>query len=315
MAYNNNAQTRISTRKVLSIQSHVVHGYVGNKAATFPLQYQGWDVDALNTVQFSNHPGYGHFTGFRYDAGHLCEILEQGLANSLEIQYDAVLMGYLPDVESLRKIGEAVGELCKRNPHLKWVLDPVLGDNGKLYVSAENVEAYKHILRNNKIHLVTPNQFEMETLTGVKIEDLESLKLSIEEFQKLYPLVGKIVVTSLELKGGYICACCDGGKIQYALVPRINAHFSGTGDLFSALLLNALVPPVGQTPPTLAHALTLVISLVDLILQRTLEFSLSEDDVLPVTINDLKLIQCRDLLAGKHKNKGLDTQIRLVDLN
>ena len=72
MAYNNNAQTRISTRKVLSIQSHVVHGYVGNKAATFPLQYQGWDVDALNTVQFSNHPGYGHFTGFRYDAGHLC---------------------------------------------------------------------------------------------------------------------------------------------------------------------------------------------------------------------------------------------------
>ncbi|GAV48946.1 hypothetical protein ZYGR_0N03510 [Zygosaccharomyces rouxii] len=315
MVFNRDAMTRISTRKVLSIQSHVVHGYVGNKAATFPLQYQGWDVDALNTVQFSNHPGYGHFTGFRYDAGHLCEILEQGLAKSLEIQYDAVLMGYLPGVESLRKIGEAVGEMSARDPNLKWVLDPVLGDNGKLYVSGENVDAYKQILRHNKIHLVTPNQFEMETLTGVKIQDLESLKSSIEQFQKLYPRVNKIVVTSLELKNGYICACCDGGKIQYASVPRINAHFSGTGDLFSALLLNALVPPAGQTPPTLAQALLLVISLVDLILRRTLELSLSKDDVLPVTINDLKLIQCRDLLVGKHQNKELDAQIRLVDLN
>lgn len=315
MVYNENAMTKISTRKVLSIQSHVVHGYVGNKAATFPLQYQGWDVDALNTVQFSNHPGYGHFTGFRYDAGHLCEILEQGLTKSLEVPYDAVLMGYLPDVESLRRIGEAVSELCEKDPHLRWVLDPVLGDNGKLYVSAENVEAYKQILRNSKVHLVTPNQFEMETLTGVTIKDLESLKLSIERFQMLYPKVDKIVVTSLELKDNYICACCDKGKIQYALVPRINAHFSGTGDLFSALLLNTLVPPTGQTPPTLAEALSIVISLVDLILQRTLEYSLSKDDTLPVTINDLKLIQCRDLLTGKYQKEGLDMQIRLINLN
>ena len=53
-------------KKVLSIQSHVVHGYVGNKAATFPLQCKGWDVDALNTVQFSNHPAYGHISGDVY---------------------------------------------------------------------------------------------------------------------------------------------------------------------------------------------------------------------------------------------------------
>lgn len=315
MAYDENAMTRISTRKLLSIQSHVVHGYVGNKAATFPLQYQGWDVDALNTVQFSNHPGYGYFAGFRYDAGHLCEILDERLSDSTLVQYDAVLMGYLPGVESLRKVGASVGELCKSNPHLKWFLDPVLGDNGKLYVAAENVEIYKQILRNNEIYLATPNQFEMEILTGIKIEDLESLKLNIEQFQKLYPQVSKIVVTSLELKEGYVCACCDKGKIQYALVPRINAHFSGAGDLFSALLLNALIPPVGQNPPTLSQALIAVIFLVDQILQRTLEYSITKDDVLPVTINDLKLIQCRDLLLKDHRIEELDAQIKLLDLN
>lgn len=315
MVFNKNAMNSIPTRKVLSIQSHVVHGYVGNKAATFPLQYRGWDVDALNTVQFSNHPGYGHFTGFRYDAGHLCEILEEGLDKSLGLHYDAILMGYLPGVESLREISKTVGKLCAEDTRLKWVLDPVLGDNGRLYVSAENVEAYKQLLRSNKIYLVTPNQFEMESLTNSKIRDLASLRSTLEKFQELYPQVGKIVVTSLQLEDGYICACCDSEKIQFASVPRINAHFSGTGDLFSALLLDILVPPSGQSPPALADALKQVISLVDRILRRTLELSLSKNDVLPVTIHDLKLIQCRDLLAGQSQEKVLGAQIKLNNLN
>lgn len=49
--------------RVLSIQSHVVHGYVGNKSATFPLQVLGFEVDAINSVHFSNHTGYGKFKG------------------------------------------------------------------------------------------------------------------------------------------------------------------------------------------------------------------------------------------------------------
>ncbi|AQZ18223.1 BUD17 (YNR027W) [Zygosaccharomyces parabailii] len=302
--------TPMSSRNVLSIQSHVVHGYVGNKAATFPLQYRGWNVDALNTVQFSNHPGYGYFTGFRYNAEHLQNILSEGLIKCLGIHYDAILMGYLPGLDSLLLLGESIGRLCSTDPHLRWVLDPVLGDNGRLYVPEENVAVYQDILRNNKVHVVTPNQFEMETLTGIGIVDLKSLKRSFKVFHQLYPKVQGIVVTSLELGDEYICACDDGFKMQYSVVPRLNAHFSGSGDLFNALLLDALVPARGE-PPALSCALKQTIALVDNILRRTLQLSVFKDDQLPITIKDLKLIQCRDILRKKDCEM---LQISMLDL-
>lgn len=307
---NDAAFAQLSSRKVLSIQSHVVHGYVGNKAATFPLQYRGWEVDALNTVQFSNHPGYASFTGFRYDAEHLSEILNQGLLSCLDIRYDAILTGYLPDLNSLVMVGESIGRLCSDNPHLKWVLDPVLGDDGKLYVSEENVMAYQNILRNSKVYLVTPNQFEMETLTGVKIADLKSLKQSFEKFNVLYPEVQRVVITSVELGDAYISACNDCGKMQYCRVPRLNAHFSGAGDLFNALLLDALIPNHGE-PPSLPCALKQAIVLVDNILQRTLQLSVCRNDGMPVAVKDLKLVQSRDILRQQHHN---NLKISLVDL-
>ena len=159
-----------TTKKVLSIQSHVIHGYVGNKAATFPLQYRGWDVDVLNTVQFSNHSGYAHFTGFKCSTEELVDIVEKGLIGSLRIKYDAVLSGYLPNVQALQKVAGIVGQLCEGSENVKWILDPVLGDNGRLYVDRECVAVYQDILQNFKIFLATPNQFEMELLVGIRPE-------------------------------------------------------------------------------------------------------------------------------------------------
>lgn len=313
---------RLRTRKVLSIQSHVVHGYVGNKAATFPLQYRDWDVDALNTVQFSNHPGCGKFTGFRSKATDIYQILEKGLQDSLQIRYDAVLTGYLPCIESLKVVGETVGEMCKKDSKLKWVLDPVLGDNGKLYVAEENVPVYRNILETNNIYLVTPNQFEMETLTKVKIESLSSLKKSFEKFHDLYPKVQNIVVTSVELPHEYsayvICAgyetTATSGKIQYFRVPKLNAHFSGSGDLFSALLLDLLVPSDAEDEANLSDALNTVLSLVDDVLQRTLELSLQNDEFLNSSrkINDLKLIQSADLLKRSNPNEDINSLARFT---
>lgn len=312
------------TRRVLSIQSHVVHGYVGNKAATFPLQYRGWDVDALNTVQFSNHPGYGTFSGFRSKAGDIDDILEKGLLEGLQMKYDAVLTGYLPCVESLKITGQRLGALCRQDPHIKWILDPVLGDNGKLYVAEEIVPVYKDILRNNDIFVATPNQFEMETLTDVKIHSLDSLWSSFERFHQKYPRVEKVVVTSLEFpmsrepSGSYIYSACyeTGGNsksIDYFKVPKIDAHFSGSGDLFNALLLDLLVPSDSADHINLPVALRTVLLLVDKILRRTLELSLSQD--LPtkssVVINDLKLIQSTDLLDPSNEIEGSITAIKV----
>lgn len=96
--------------KVLSIQSHVVSGYVGNRAATFPLQLLGYDVDVINTVQFSNHTGYGHTDGHKTSAEHLRSIFSGLRVNGLA-RYDRVLSGYVPGAEALAVVEEEIGKL------------------------------------------------------------------------------------------------------------------------------------------------------------------------------------------------------------
>ncbi|SCV04025.1 LAME_0H15148g1_1 [Lachancea meyersii CBS 8951] len=302
------------TKKVLSIQSHVVHGYVGNKAATFPLQYRGWDVDALNTVQYSNHPGYGHFDGFRSRAQDLREIIEKGLLEGLQQKYDALLTGYLPDPEALREIGDVLATLCESDSEIKWILDPVLGDNGRLYVSPDAVPAYKEILLRGTVYLATPNQFEMETLTGVQITDLATLKLSITRFHELYPKVPNVLVTSVMSstldQDTMICACSELSKpdsARYFSVPKIDVHFSGSGDLCSALLLDIFLRQPSEALD-LARAANEVLSLVDNILKRTLQLHLDTQQKAlgqdrPRKINDLRLIESRDLLDGSGELK------------
>lgn len=307
-------------KRALLIQSHVGHGYVGNKAATFPLQYRGWDVDAINTVQFSNHPGYGNFTGFKYQGSDLGDIVEFGLLKSLEVEYDVVLMGYIPCEQSLQNLSQTIGNLCNDNQNVEWIVDPVLGDNGHLYVDEGIVNVYKKILRENRIFLTTPNQFEMELLTGVKITSLESLEFSVTKFHQLYPSVQRIVITSIELltleREKYFISCTEfklnnsdrEAHVIHFEVPRIDAHFCGSGDLFSALILDQLLgkktPLSNQTNPTLADAVGKCLYLVQKILQRTYDLtectattSGRDTSVESRVINDLKLIQSRDILA------------------
>ena len=96
--------------KVLSIQSHVVHGYVGNRAATFPLQLLGYDVDVVNTVQFSNHTGYKTTAGTKTSPDELDRIFS-GLTNNNLDTYDRILTGYIPGADALRVVEKAVTRL------------------------------------------------------------------------------------------------------------------------------------------------------------------------------------------------------------
>ncbi|CAL9734211.1 putative pyridoxal kinase Bud17p [Monosporozyma servazzii] len=288
-----------SFKKALLIQSHVVHGYVGNKAATFPLQYRGWDIDALNSVQYSNHPGYGFFSGFQASHKELTSIVSDGLIDAMEIDYDVILTGYLPHGDMLREMGRLVGGLVGKHPDkTKWVLDPVLGDNGRLYVETSTVQVVKDILRNpdNRISLTTPNQFEMELLTDIKITDLTSLKLSFQEFHRIYPAIRRVVVTSIVLPNDqdkYISAYWDmtkqGAPPYYYSVPRIPAQFFGSGDLFTALLMDSI-----QEYDDMNEAVGKSLWLVMQALKRTYE---AQPDPKPTVIKDLQLIQCKDLWA------------------
>jgi pyridoxine kinase len=80
------------TGRVLSIQSHTVQGYVGNKSAVFPLQLLGFDVDPINSVQFSNHTGYPTFRGQVLNGSQLWDLIE-GLAENDLLHYTHLLTG------------------------------------------------------------------------------------------------------------------------------------------------------------------------------------------------------------------------------
>ncbi|XP_053310929.1 pyridoxal kinase isoform X2 [Spea bombifrons] len=175
---------RGSECRVLSIQSHVVRGYVGNKAAAFPLQVLGFEVDTINSVQFSNHTGYDHWKGQVLNAEELQEIYE-GLKLNQVTRYDYVLTGYTRDSSFLARVVDIVQELKQKNPQLVYACDPVLGDKwngeGSMYVPEELLPVYKDLVVP-VADIITPNQFEAELLTGRKIHTQEdAVQLACEK--------------------------------------------------------------------------------------------------------------------------------------
>ncbi|KAJ4960578.1 hypothetical protein NE237_020488 [Protea cynaroides] len=154
------------TGRVLSIQSHVVRGYVGNKSAVFPLQLLGFDVDPINSVQFSNNTGYPTFKGQALNGQQLWDLIEGLEANEL-LYYSHLLTGYIGSVSFLETVLQAVNKLHSVNPKLTYVCDPVMGDEGKLYVPQELVSVYRERVVP-VASMLTPNQFEAELLTGFR---------------------------------------------------------------------------------------------------------------------------------------------------
>ncbi|KAJ3522027.1 hypothetical protein NM208_g13033 [Fusarium decemcellulare] len=234
--------------RVLAVASHVVSGYVGNKIAVFVLQSLGCDVAALNTVQFSNHTGYKQWKGTRVSAQEIMELYE-GLKQSYLDDFDMMLSGYIPGAEAVNTVGQIGRELkekAKATPgKFFWVLDPVMGDNGRLYVSEEVVPAYKRLLHD--ADLILPNQFEAELLSECKIHDMDSLHKAIQVMHDKYR-VPHIVITSVNLEApdhppshlSVVGSSMDStGKARFFKIvfPSIDCYFSGTGDMFGALMV------------------------------------------------------------------------------
>ncbi|KAM0271426.1 hypothetical protein ACHAQH_009080 [Verticillium albo-atrum] len=239
----------IPETRVLAVASHVVSGNVGNKIAVFTLQSLGCEVAALNTVQFSNHTGYRQWTGTKVTAQEI-ESLYEGLKNSYLDDFDMMLSGYIPGAEAVAEVGR-IGKDLREKANADstpgsffWVLDPVMGDNGKLYVAEEVVPAYQALVEY--ADLVLPNQFEAELLSGVKITDMDSLKKAIQVLHERYR-IPHVVITSvsipssdqppnhLSVVGSTMTS--DGRPRLFKIVfPAIDCYFSGTGDMFAALM-------------------------------------------------------------------------------
>ena len=138
----------------------MVFGYVGNKCATLPLQLLGFDVCPVNSVQFSNHTGYGSWSGSVLLGADLHGLV-QALSDKHLLACSHVLTGYIGSVSFCEAIVDALDSVCATNPQAQYVCDPVLGDDGKLYVPKELVEVYKTKLVP-RATILTPNLFEIE---------------------------------------------------------------------------------------------------------------------------------------------------------
>ena len=168
---------------VLSIQSSVIFGYVGNNIARPVLQTLGYDVWCVDTVNFSNHPGYGSFTGSVKDAHKIQEEIN-GLAN-LDIlgECDAILSGYLGEVETAKTVSRTIELIKEQNETAIYLLDPVIGDDDQIYVKNGLIEAFKNDLLP-KADIILPNQSELGWLSGLKINDVSSLKTASSHLMK-----------------------------------------------------------------------------------------------------------------------------------
>ncbi|GAB2288939.1 hypothetical protein Dimus_023245 [Dionaea muscipula] len=256
------------TGRVLSIQSHTVQGYVGNKSAVFPLQLLGYDVDPINSVQFSNHTGYPTFKGQVLNGKELWDLID-GLAGNDLLYYTHLLTGYIGSVSFLNAVLEVVSKLRSVNPGLAYVCDPVMGDEGKLYVPPELVAVYREKVVP-VASMLTPNQFEAEQLTGLRIASEEDGRKACNILHAAGP--EKVVLTSINIDGNLLLIGShrkgkDKHPEQFKIViPRIPAYFAGTGDLTTALLLGWS----NKYPDNLDKAAELTVSSVQALLQRTI---------------------------------------------
>ena len=189
--------SRTNMPTVLSIQSWVACGNVGNTAALFPLQRLGCETWSLNTVAFSNHTGYGKWRGATVpgerDRGSVCRDRRIGLLP----RCDAVLSGYLGEAETGPVLLDIVARVKQANPKALFACDPVMGDIGPgWYVRAGVPEFYRdHALAAADI--VTPNRFELEWLTGQPVRHPGGSGEAAAALRERGP--GTVLVTSLDL--------------------------------------------------------------------------------------------------------------------
>ena len=259
---------------VISIQSQVAYGHVGNSAAVFPMQMHGIDVIAVPTTLLSNRPGYPTVRGRVLDAQLVADLLlgveERGAVDTCRM----ILSGYLGSPEIAALVADFVQRARTRNPALLYACDPVLGDReGGLYVHADIPPLVRDRLCG-LADIITPNHFEFEYLAGIKATTSDQM---IEAARKLMVHgPSTVVVTSAELSDrpdGQIETVAierskegveQGVKAWRVHTPKLPISPSGTGDLFASLFVSARLREK-NTPDALGHAA----SAMSAVLERT----------------------------------------------
>ncbi|MFL5104060.1 MAG: pyridoxal kinase PdxY [Xanthobacteraceae bacterium] len=253
---------------LLSIQSHVAYGHVGNAAAVFPLQRLGIEVWPIHTVQFSNHTGYGQWRGRVFDADMIREIVqgidERGVLGSC----DGVLSGYMGAADIGEAILEAVARVKEDNPIAQYCCDPVIGDVGRGVFVRPGIPEFMRERVVPSADVVTPNQFELEHLSGHPISTLSDVLAAVDRVHACGPRV--VLVTSLHTRetpkdAVDVLVSDEAGRCRVR-TPYLPLQVNGAGDAIAALFFGHLLR-VGAA----GEAASLAVSAIFGVLSRTLE--------------------------------------------
>lgn len=253
---------------ILSIQSWVAFGHVGNASAVFPLQRLGAEVWAINTVQFSNHTGYGAWRGQVFSGALIRDCVTGIEERGMLPRCDAVLSGYMGDTEIGEAILDAVARVKAANPSAMWCCDPVIGDVGRGIFVRPGIPEFFRDRALPAADIATPNQFELEWLTGAPIATLEAAKAAIRALQARGPRC--VMLTSMRVEDTPADAiellAAEGGRFWRLRKPLLPISVNGAGDAIAALfLLHRL------RSGSAAEALSAAASSIHGVLRRTAE--------------------------------------------
>jgi len=225
---------------VLSIQSRVAYGHVGNAASVFPLQRLGVEAWALDTVTFSNHTGHGKWRGAVVPAAAIAELFEGVAELGVLPHVNAVLSGYLGDMATGPVLLGIVDRVRAENPKALFCCDPVIGDiDTGSYVTAGIAEFFRDQALA-RADIVTPNRFELEYLTGASIADVSGAGEAAARLRALGPRI--VLVTSLDIDPDRITMLAAGPDGSWLVeTPRLPAMLNGCGDVTAALFLARLL--------------------------------------------------------------------------
>ncbi|TWE10453.1 pyridoxal kinase PdxY [Rudaeicoccus suwonensis] len=229
--------------KILSIQSSVAYGHAGNSSAVFPLQRLGHDVWPVYTVHFSNHTGYGEWRGPAFEPDTVRDVItgieERGVLPSC----DAVLSGYQGGEQVGEVILDAVARVKVANPRAVYCADPVMGDVGRGFFVRPGIPEFMRDKVIPAADIVTPNQFELDYLTGDEVRSVADLLAAADAVRDRGPRT--VFVTSVQTDE------TPADSVQLAVVnddgawlvttPLLPMYVSGAGDATAAIFLAHLL--------------------------------------------------------------------------
>ncbi len=258
---------------ILSIQSHVAYGHVGNAAAVFALQRIGVEVWPIHTVQFSNHTGYGAWRGRVFDAGLIREVVQGMDERGVLGECDGVLSGYMGSAEIGEAILDTVARVRSANPAARYCCDPVIGDVETGIFVGPGIPEFIKARALPVADVIAPNQFELEYLAGRATGTLGDALAAVKALHALGPRA--ILVTSVHTEetpadAVDLIASDAGGRFRLR-TPKLPISVSGAGDAIAALFFAHY-----RRSGSAAEALSLSASAIFGVLSRTAEVGARE---------------------------------------